>query len=311
MSSDTPLEHGSVPPPLSRMGERVEVRPPTQADTAAYAEAVTRSARRLSDFAIPDPNNLGDVLAAQSPGYRTFMIRARDPEGDHGLVGRVNVSNVVHGAFRSATIGYDAYDPYAGRGLFAEGLELVIDIAFSDEPSGMGLHRIEANIQPTNSRSAGLVRNLGFVHEGFSRDYLYLPGRHDQRRAWRDHDRYAMLSSDWPAVPYRPHRPHRMALIINGVPGVDGKPLANLVAAELSLPVFSVRNVPDAAVLWELLRQSPVGGVVECHVSPVELRIGIARAGFEAGQVPVIEPVADPTKREVVDIALRVRAAFP
>jgi ribosomal-protein-alanine N-acetyltransferase len=208
-------------------------------------------------------------------------------------------------------MGYDAYDPYAGRGLFAEGLELVIDIAFSDEPAGMGLHRIEANIQPTNIRSAGLIRSLGFVHEGFSRDYLNLPGKDDPRRAWRDHDRYAMLSSDWPAVPYRPHRPHRMALVINGVPGVEGKPLANLVAAELSLPVFSVRTLTDTAVVWELLRQSPVGGVVECHVSPVELRVGIARAGFETGQVPVIEPVADPTKREVVDIALRVRAAFP
>jgi ribosomal-protein-alanine N-acetyltransferase len=293
------------------MGERVVVHPATNADTAAYTEAVTRSARRLADFAIPDPNNLRDVVAAQSPSYRTFMIHARDPEGEHGLVGRVNVSNVVRGAFRSATIGYDAYDPYAGRGLFAEGLELVIDIAFSDEPAGMGLHRIEANIQPTNTRSAGLIRSLGFVHEGFSRDYLNLPGRNDPHRAWRDHDRYAMLSSDWPAVPYRPHRPHRMALVINGVPGVEAKPLANLVAAELSLPVFSVRNVPDTSVLWELLRQSPVGGVVECHVSPVELRMGVARAGFETGQVPVIEPVSDPTKREVVDIALRVRAAYP
>ncbi len=301
------------PPPeaLTRVGERVAVRPPTPADRAAYAEAVTRSARRLADFAIPDPHNLGDIVAAQSPTYRTFMILAGDPEGDHGLVGRVNVANVVRGAFRSATIGYDAYDPYAGRGLFAEGLELVIDIAFSDEPSGLGLHRIEANIQPTNKRSAGLVRSLGFVHEGFSRDYLNLPGKDDPIRVWRDHDRYAMLSTDWPAVPYRPHRPHRMALVINGVPGVEAKPLANLVAAELSLPVFSVRNVPDVPVLWELLRQSPVGGVVECHVSPTELRMGLARAGFDSARVPVTEPMTDPSKREVVDIALRVRAAYP
>ncbi|WP_347355127.1 GNAT family N-acetyltransferase [Intrasporangium sp.] len=296
---------------LSRKGERVLVRPPTEADAAAYAEAVSRSARRLADFAIADPNNFADVIRAQSPTFRTFLIEARDAEGDHGLVGRVNVSNVVRGAFRSAAMGYDAYDPYAGRGLFVEGLELVIDIAFSDEPAGMGLHRIEANIQPTNSRSAGLVRSLGFVHEGFSREYLHLPGKDDPNRAWRDHDRYAMLASDWPAVPYRPHRPHRMALVINGVPAIDVRPAANLVAAELSLPVFSVRHLREPAALWELLRQSPIGGVVECHVSPVELRIGLARAGFDPARVPVIEPVADPSKREVVDIALRVRAAYP
>lgn len=287
------------------------MRPPTEADTAAYREAVTRSARRLADFAIPDPHNLHDIIAAQSPAYRTFMIVARETEDDHGLVGRVNVSNIVRGAFRNATIGYDSYDPYAGRGLFAEGLEVVIDIAFAAEPEGLGLHRIEANIQPTNTRSAGLIRSLGFIHEGFSRDYLNLPGKNDPERSWRDHDRYAMLSVDWPAVPYRAHRPHRMALVINGVPGVDAKPLANLVAAELSLPVFSIRTVPEIPMIWELLHHSPVGGVVECHVSPVELRIGLARAGFEAGAVPVVEPVADPSKREVVDLALKVRAAFP
>ncbi|MDN5797440.1 MAG: GNAT family N-acetyltransferase [Intrasporangium sp.] len=287
------------------------VRSPTHADAAAYAQAVTRSTRRLSDFAVPDPDNLVGLIGAQSPTFRTFLIHARDREGEHGIVGRVNVSNVARGSFRSATMGYDAYDPYAGRGLFAEGLEIVIDTVFSDEPAGMGLHRIEANIQPTNTRSAGLVRSLGFVHEGFSRDYLSLPSKDDPARTWRDHDRYAMLASDWPAVPYRPHRPHRMALVINGVPGVDGRGVANLVAAELSLPVFSIRTVPDPAVLWELLRQSSIGGVVECHVSPVELRIGLARSGLEAAQVPVIEPVADPSKREVVDIALRVRAAYP
>lgn len=289
----------------------MEVRPPTQADTTAYREAVTRSARRLADFAIPDPHNLHDIIAAQSPAYRTFLIAARVTEGEHGLVGRVNVSNIVRGAFRNATIGYDSYDPYAGRGLFAEGLEVVIDIAFAAEPEGLGLHRIEANIQPTNTRSAGLIRSLGFIHEGFSRDYLDLPGKDDPRRTWRDHDRYAMLSTDWPAVPYRPHRPRRMALVINGVPGVEAKPLANLVAAELSLPVFSIRTVPEVPMIWELLHQSPPGGVVECHVSPVELRIGLARAGFEGGQVPVVEPVADPSRREVVDLALKVRAAFP
>jgi ribosomal-protein-alanine N-acetyltransferase len=287
------------------------VRPPAEADQAAYVEAVTRSARRLSDFAVPDPHNLPAIMASQSPTYRTFLIHALDPEGDHGLVGRVNVANVVRGAFCSATIGYDAFDPYAGRGLFAEGLELVIGLAFADDPVGMGLHRVEANIQPANVRSAGLVRSLGFVHEGFSRDFLRIPGLGDPDRTWRDHDRYAVLASEWPAVPYRPHRPHRMVLIINGILPVEGRPLAELVAAELSLPVFSSRAVTQTPVLWELLRHSPVGGVVECHVSPVELRIGLARAGFEAREAVVVEPLTDPTKQQVTALALRVRAAYP
>lgn len=295
--------------PLTATGERVEVRPPAEADVPAYAEAVTRSARRLSDFAVPDPHNLPAVIAAQSAAYRTFMVWALDPAGDHGLVGRVNVANIVHGAFRSATVGYDAYDPYAGRGLFAEGLGLVVDLAFAPAPRGLNLHRIEANIQPANTRSAGLVRSLGFVHEGFSRDYLHLPGA-DGRRDWRDHDRYAILSSEWPAAPFRRQHPRRMAVVVNGVPGwEDSVSLGHQLAVELDLPVFSTRTLQPSQV-WQLLEASPIGGIVEGLFSPQELRVDLARAGFRPGQVPVVEPQPDLTKREVTGMALRARAAF-
>ena len=295
--------------PLSAVGDRVEVRPPTDADTAAYVEAVTRSARRLSAFAIPDPHNFPIVLRNQSPIYRTFLVHARDTEGEHGLVGRINVANVVEGAFRSATIGYDAYDPYAGRGLFAEGLTLALDIVFADPPHGMGLHRVEANIQPANTRSAGLVRSLGFVHEGFSRDFLYLPGI-DGRRDWRDHDRYTMLATDWPAVPHRVPGARRMACVVIGVPGYPSGGLAPALATELGLPLYSAGTVHELAVLFELLRASPVGGVVESRAGGPELRMGLARAGFEPATVPVIEATPVLARRDVTRHALAVRAAF-
>jgi len=304
-----PGEPAADEPPLTAVGERVQVRPPTPDDAADYAEAVTRSERRLADFAMPNPHNLPTVLANQSPAYRTFMVRALDAEGSHGLVGRINVANVVGGAFRSATIGYDAYDPYAGRGLFAEGLRLTLDLVFADPPRGMGLHRVEANIQPVNHRSAGLVRSLGFVHEGFSRDFLYLPGI-DGRRDWRDHERFTLLSSDWPAVPYRPHGHRRVACVVNGAPGHGGTSLGAALAAELGVPLYSSSSVESPATLFELLRVSPVGGVVECRVPGPELRMGLARAGFDPSGVPVLEPTFDVPKREVVRQALAVRAAF-
>lgn len=258
---------------------------------------------------MPDPHNLPAVIANQSPTYRTFMVHALEPEGDHGLVGRANVGNVVRGAFHSASIGYDAYDPYVGQGLFAEGLQIILDIVFADEPQGMGLHRVEANIQPANVRSAGLVRSLGFVHEGFSKDFLHLPG-HDGRRAWRDHDRYTMLSSDWPAVPYRHATARRLVAVVAGPPAMAPTGLAPQLAVELGVPLYSASKVETLAALFELLRSSPIGGVVEGKLAGPELRMGLARAGVDPAVAPVFDAMEDASKRDVVDRALRVRAAF-
>jgi ribosomal-protein-alanine N-acetyltransferase len=110
-----------------------------------------------------------------------YLICLRD---SGGLVGVVNISEIVRGAFRSAYVGYYAFTPFARRGLMTEGLSLVVAEAFG----AFGLHRLEANVQPENTASIRLVRRLGFRREGYSRRYLKINGR------WRDHERWAILS---------------------------------------------------------------------------------------------------------------------
>jgi len=103
------------------------------------------------------------------------------------LVGVVDLSEIVRGCFQSAYLGYFAMEPHAGRGLMRDGLAQVIDLAFGD----MGLHRLEANIQPGNDASRRLVRALGFRQEGYSPRYLKV------NRRWKDHERWAILAEQW------------------------------------------------------------------------------------------------------------------
>ena len=107
--------------------------------------------------------------------------------GRDDIVGVVNVSEIVRGGFQSAYLGYYAFEPFAGRGLLRAGLSLVVARCFGE----LGLHRLEANIQPDNARSIALVKSLGFSKEGFSPRYLKIGGR------WRDHERWALLSDNW------------------------------------------------------------------------------------------------------------------
>src|SRR4030095_9518042 len=99
--------------------------------------------------------------------------------GSGGIVGVININDVIRGAFQSASLGYYAFTLYAGQGLMSEGMLLVLRRAFGK----LKLHRLEANIQPANRSSIALVRKCGFVREGLSRRLLKVRGR------WRDHER--------------------------------------------------------------------------------------------------------------------------
>lgn len=112
---------------------------------------------------------------------RSYLIRAGSD-----LVGLVNASEIVRGLFHSAYLGYYAFRPAAGTGLMGQGMALVLDDLFGV----VGLHRVEANIQPGNTRSINLVRRLGFRQEGYSPEYLFIDGQ------WRDHERWAKLSRE-------------------------------------------------------------------------------------------------------------------
>ena len=68
-----------------------------------------------------------------------------------------------------------------------QGLGAVIEVCFQE----LGLHRLEANIQPTNEPSLAIVGKLGFEREGYSPRYLMVDSD------WRDHEGWAIRAETW------------------------------------------------------------------------------------------------------------------
>ena len=123
---------------------------------------------------------------ARCDGNRSIGFIARERESNR-IAGVINLSEIVYGYFQSTYMGYYAIAGMNGRGLMREAVDLVITYAFTQ----LGLHRVEANIQPGNEPSRALVKHLGFRQEGYSPRYLKIDGE------WRDHERWAILSEEW------------------------------------------------------------------------------------------------------------------
>jgi ribosomal-protein-alanine N-acetyltransferase len=117
---------------------------------------------------------------------RLTLFRRADPTGP--VLGHVNFTQIVRGAFQSCYLGYSLDRRCVGRGMMTEALGAAIPHVFDQ----LGLHRIQANYVPTNERSGRVLRRMGFVVEGYARDYLFIGG------AWRDHVLTVLLNPNAP-----------------------------------------------------------------------------------------------------------------
>ena len=175
---------------------RVRISPPTEADEAAFIAASRRSRALHGDWVqMPETPEAFAAYLARSRGDRRAFFLARLLE-DGDIIGFLNLGEIIRGSLDQAFLGYGAMAGHEGKGLMSEAMQLVLREAFGP----MGLHRIEANIQPGNRASIRLVKRAGFRREGYSRRYLKIAGR------WRDHERWALLVEDWRPVGKRSRR---------------------------------------------------------------------------------------------------------
>jgi [ribosomal protein S5]-alanine N-acetyltransferase len=169
---------------------RVTIAAPTAADGDDFTAAM-RASRRMHRpwISMPEtPDAYAAYLARSTEPTRAFFIARRADDG--AVAGFLNVSEMIRGKLQSAFIGYGGTAQTAGQGLMTDAMRLVLREVFTS----IGLHRLEANIQPGNTASKALAERCGFRCEGFSPKYLKVGGR------WRDHERWAITRDDWKAT---------------------------------------------------------------------------------------------------------------
>lgn len=186
---------------------RVHLERPTMRRESEYLDAARRSRALHRGFV---------STSTTSEDYRRYLNRSRRDSQESffvvlssasALVGVININDIVRYSVQCGQLGYYAFEPYAGRGLMREGMILVVNEAFRE----LGLHRLEASVQPRNERSSTLLSGLGFSREGLARRYLKIGGR------WLDHERWAMLREEWPDA-----RRHNAAQQVRRRSGVAG-----------------------------------------------------------------------------------------
>lgn len=126
--------------------------------------------------------NVRDFLADRA--LRLFIFPIDDPDR---VIGNISFSNFVRGVGQYCTVGYSVGGDAEGKGYMREALGAALGYTFRE----LNFHRVEANYMPHNIRSGRLLRRLGFVVEGYSRDYVRINGR------WEDHVRAALTNPDW------------------------------------------------------------------------------------------------------------------
>lgn len=163
------------------------IRRPVPEDSREFVRLVHASRRLYRGLASPPSTEQQFVaLVDRNASASNFTVLVIE-RGSGAIVGYAALSQIAMGNFRNAYLGYAGSFPFSGRGLMTEGVALLVQHAFRR----LGLHRIEANIQPGNEPSIAIARSLGFRLEGFSPRYLKIRGR------WRDHERWAITSEDW------------------------------------------------------------------------------------------------------------------
>jgi ribosomal-protein-alanine N-acetyltransferase len=180
----------SVVPRLDSI--RLTLRAPEERDTdrlyALFSDPAVM--RYWSRAPMTDRDEAAALLAHWGNGFAarealTWIIATPD---DDAAVGTCTLFH-FEPRHRRAELGYSLHPDLWGRGLAREATTLLLDWAFP----ALGLHRIEADIDPRNDGSRRLLLRLGFRSEGLLRERYFVGDDVS------DTELFGLLASDWAA----------------------------------------------------------------------------------------------------------------
>jgi [ribosomal protein S5]-alanine N-acetyltransferase len=125
------------------------------------------------------------VLARDLASHeRGAMLPLAILDADGAVCGRINLNNIIRGAFQSASVGYWVSASSAGRGLAGAAVADMVSRAFGE----LGLHRLEASTLLNNTPSQRVLARNHFRAFAVAEAYLKIAGR------WQDHIMFQLLN---------------------------------------------------------------------------------------------------------------------
>ena len=180
----------AVRPPPTLQTARLLLRPLTHADVPALFGIFSDPAvvRYWSRPAMNDRMQARRLVSDIRKGYRTgSVLQLGVALRDAGTLLGTCTLFAFHPTSRRAELGYALGHAHWGQGYMNEALERLLAYAFDD----LGLHRLEADIDPANEASARSLLRLGFVREGLLRE-RWIVGD-----TISDSEIYGLLRSEW------------------------------------------------------------------------------------------------------------------
>ena len=176
--------------------KQLRLREITESDLDAYYalysdERVLRMWGTLRHQSAEDTRKLITYLRAQfesSTGIRWGLELKSNGE----FVGDVGFWRIVPERQRAEAGAKLAADHWSG-GLMSEALTAIIQCAFET----LGMHSVEANIDPTNRGALRMVEKVGFVKEGHIREHTYSP----YEKRYLDTELFSIVKTTW-----KPHK---------------------------------------------------------------------------------------------------------